>query len=54
MTTDALIGVSGIRRRLLGWTFSCHTTAFGCGNCPGCAKRAATLEPLLSAVPNPL
>jgi 7-cyano-7-deazaguanine synthase len=50
MTTEELIEVSGIKRSVLGWTFSCHATPFGCGACPGCFKRASAFEPLLSAV----
>ncbi len=47
LSSEQLIDASGIARGTLGWTFSCHRTAVGCGTCPGCRKRAEVLGGLL-------
>lgn len=39
MSTEELVRVSGIDRSTIGWSFSCHVTPIGCGDCPGCLKR---------------
>lgn len=44
LSTEELVRVSGIERGTLGWTFSCHASAIGCGLCPGCRKRAGVFE----------
>jgi 7-cyano-7-deazaguanine synthase len=44
LTASALIEVSGIDDTTLGWTHSCHAGDVPCGRCPGCTKRAETLD----------
>jgi 7-cyano-7-deazaguanine synthase len=39
LTTEALIGASGISRDVLAGTYSCHRSSFPCGECGGCTKR---------------
>jgi 7-cyano-7-deazaguanine synthase len=46
LSTEDLIAKSGIRRSVLGLTFSCHAANPGCGACPGCAKRTAVFDSL--------
>ena len=46
LTTEALIGVSGINRDVLAGTFSCHRSSFPCGVCGGCTKREHILGSL--------
>jgi 7-cyano-7-deazaguanine synthase len=48
LTTLALIEIGAVQRRVLGWTFSCHSSPLGCGLCPGCTKRDGALAPFLS------
>ncbi|MGZ8287097.1 MAG: 7-cyano-7-deazaguanine synthase [Allosphingosinicella sp.] len=38
--THALAKRSGVPVELLGWTFSCHTGEWACGQCRGCQKHA--------------
>ena len=47
LSTEALIGVSGISRDVLAGTFSCHRSSFPCGECGGCTKR----EQILGSLP---
>lgn len=37
-TTDELVARSGVPLNMLGWTFSCHTGEWACGQCNGCRK----------------
>jgi len=37
-TTEELVARSGVPFSLLGWTFSCHTGEWACGQCNGCRK----------------
>jgi 7-cyano-7-deazaguanine synthase len=37
-TTEELVVRSGVPLNLLGWTFSCHTGEWACGQCGGCRK----------------
>ncbi|MBL4767790.1 MAG: 7-cyano-7-deazaguanine synthase [Rhodobacteraceae bacterium] len=38
--TGQLIEVSNVPASLLGWTFSCHTGEWACGQCGGCRKNS--------------
>lgn len=38
VSTDELVATSGVHRSILGWTFSCHTGEWACGQCRGCRK----------------
>lgn len=38
--TLALAKRSGVPAEILGWTFSCHTGEWACGQCRGCQKHA--------------
>jgi len=44
MTAVELLHSSGVSEAVLGWTHSCHRANSPCANCPGCIKRAETLE----------
>ncbi len=46
LTTEALIGASGISRDVLAGTYSCHRSSFPCGECGGCTKRDQILGSL--------
>ena len=43
LDTGELLDISGVPRRVLGWTHSCHVSAYACGRCPGCFKAETTL-----------
>jgi len=43
LTSEELIGASGVPDGLLGWTISCHVSPLACGRCHGCTKRADVL-----------
>jgi 7-cyano-7-deazaguanine synthase len=53
LSTEELIMTSGIRRSVLGLTFSCHASDSGCGACPGCAKRTAVFDSLARSAIQP-
>ncbi|WP_081492257.1 7-cyano-7-deazaguanine synthase [Rhizorhabdus wittichii] len=38
LTGEELLVRSGLPAELLGWTFSCHTGEWACGQCRGCTK----------------
>lgn len=44
--TGQLLRVTGVPRRVLGWTHSCHVSGYACGRCPGCFKAETTLASL--------
>ena len=45
LSTAELVRASGAPLSLLGWTHSCHTGEFACGQCRGCLKhRSVFLE----------
>ena len=44
--TVALASRSNIPQSLLGWTFSCHTGEWACGQCGGCRKHLAVKSEL--------
>jgi len=46
LTTEALIGASGISRDVLAGTYSCHRSSYPCGECGGCTKRNQILGSL--------
>lgn len=46
LTTEALIGASGISRAVLAGTYSCHRSSYPCGECGGCTKRDQILGSL--------
>ena len=46
VSTERLVEDSGVTDAVLGWTHSCHTSRFPCGDCPGCFKRARVLGEL--------
>ena len=41
MTGEELLIRSALPAELLGWTFSCHTGEWACGQCRGCTKHNA-------------
>lgn len=43
-STEDLILRSGTPMSVLGWTFSCHTGAWACGQCRGCAKHEQVMS----------
>lgn len=53
LATLDLVRSSGLPRGTLGWTFSCHTGEWACGQCRGCCKRAAVVEAIDAARPRP-
>lgn len=44
MTTLQLIRKSCVPKSVLGWTFSCHTGEWACGDCRGCNKHRQVIE----------
>jgi 7-cyano-7-deazaguanine synthase len=44
MSTLELIRTAQVPRSILGWTFSCHTGEWACGNCRGCFKHSQVME----------
>lgn len=46
MTTAELVVAAGVPRRVLGWTFSCHTGEWACGQCRGCEKHDEVISSL--------
>lgn len=44
--TAALARRTGVPWDILGWTFSCHTGEWACGQCGGCAKHAEVMAEL--------
>jgi len=43
-STATLIRNSGVPLSVLGWTFSCHTGEWACGQCRGCVKHHAAMS----------
>lgn len=41
LTSEELVKQSGVPSSVLGWTYSCHTGEYPCGNCNGCQKHFA-------------
>lgn len=39
MSSEQLIEKFNVPQNLLGWTFSCHTGVWACGQCNGCKKQ---------------
>ena len=51
-----LLQRSGLPKEVVNQTHSCHTSDLACGECPGCARRAAVLQRISShgeAMPRP-
>ena len=46
MTTLELVAVANVPRRVLGWTFSCYTGEWACGQCRGCEKHDQVISGL--------
>jgi len=42
--TGSLVELSNAPASLLGWTFSCHTGEWACGQCGGCHKHSEVME----------
>ena len=45
-TTEELVARSGVPLSVLGWTFSCHTGEWACGQCNGCRKHLDVMASL--------
>ncbi|MDR3488252.1 MAG: 7-cyano-7-deazaguanine synthase [Bradyrhizobium sp.] len=46
MTTLQLLRKAAVPKSVLGWTFSCHTGEWACGDCRGCNKHRQVIERL--------
>jgi 7-cyano-7-deazaguanine synthase len=44
MQATELLRASGLPKRILGWTFSCHTSEYACGQCRGCYKHLSVTK----------
>ena len=44
MTTLQLLTKAAVPKSVLGWTFSCHTGEWACGDCRGCNKHREVIE----------